>query len=305
MKRVVSISLGSSARDKKVTVALNDQPISLERIGTDGDTEKYRHLFTSLDGKVDAFGVGGVDLHLYLGERQYPLHAALKLVQGVQHTPMVDGSGLKYTLERRVFELAHPRLGTPPHFRNAFIPMGIDRQGMAQAVLDVADEVIFGDLMFGLDLPIPLRDIKRYCTILRIMLPLVSHFPLSMIFYGSKGTESKPKYEKYWREADLIASDFLFLKKYMPLDLEGKVIITNTTTAENVDMLRERGVRQIITTTPRYEGRSFGTNMMEAALTAYAGKGRKLTRDELNTLIDTLNFRPSIQDLQTTSLNCA
>jgi hypothetical protein len=53
----------------------------------------------------------------------------------------------------------------------------------------------------------------------------------------------------------------------------------------------------VITTTPRYEGRSFGTNMMEAALTAYAGQGRPLTDAELNGLIDELELRPSIQQL--------
>jgi hypothetical protein len=50
----------------------------------------------------------------------------------------------------------------------------------------------------------------------------------------------------------------------------------------------------VITTTPRYEGRSFGTNMMEAAVTAFAGKHRNLTDGELNTLIDELALRPTV-----------
>jgi hypothetical protein len=53
----------------------------------------------------------------------------------------------------------------------------------------------------------------------------------------------------------------------------------------------------VITTTPRYDGRSFGTNMMEAALTAYAGAGRVLTDAELNDLIDELDLRPSVARL--------
>jgi len=81
--------------------------------------------------------------------------------------------------------------------------------------------------------------------------------------------------------------------------LSGKTVITNTTTEENVEFLRERGVRLMITTTPRYDGRSFGTNMMEAALTAYAGVGRPLNDDELNALIDELDLRPSVQVLNT------
>ncbi len=120
---------------------------------------------------------------------------------------------------------------------------------------------------------------------------------MSMIYYGSKGDEVKPKYQRYWQQADVLAGDFLFMRKYMPEDLAGKTVVTNTTTAENVEFLRARGVRQVITTTPRYEGRSFGTNVMEATLTAYAGKGRPLDSAELNALIDDLDLRPSVQNL--------
>ena len=74
-------------------------------------------------------------------------------------------------------------------------------------------------------------------------------------------------------------------------------MVTNTTTEANIELLRERGVRLVITTTPCYEGRTFGTNMMEAALTAYAGQGRPLSDAELNTLIDELDIRPSVHRL--------
>jgi len=297
MKRAVSVSLGSSARDKQVVVTLGGQQISVERIGTDGDVEQARRLYAELDGKVDALGVGGVDLYLRLGEREYPLRAALKLVQDVRQTPVVDGRGLKHTLERRVFELAAPALGGIPHFHHAFVPVAVDRPGLAQAVSDVADEVIFGDLMVALGVPIDIRGMRNYQRVARMMLPIVSYFPMSMIFYGSGGAESKPKYQRYWRWADLLAGDFLFMRKYLIEDLAGKTVVTNTTTAENVEFLRTRGVRTVITTTPRYEGRSFGTNMMEAALTAYAGLGRPLTDAELNALIDELDLRPSVQRL--------
>ena len=58
-----------------------------------------------------------------------------------------------------------------------------------------------------------------------------------------------------------------------------------------------RGVTTALTTTPRYEGRSFGVNLMEAVLTAYSGKGRPLSVAELDQLIDDLDFKPSIQTL--------
>jgi len=175
--------------------------------------------------------------------------------------------------------------------------VAVDRIGLAEAVTDVSDEVIIGDLMIALGIPIAVRGLADYRRLARLLFPIVSYFPMSMLFYGSGGAEAEPKYQRYWQEADLIAGDFLFMRKYLPEDLAGKTIITNTTTDENIELLRARGVRTVITTTPRYEGRSFGTNTMEAALTAYAGQGRPLSDAELNALIDELDLRPSVQQL--------
>jgi hypothetical protein len=297
VKRAVSVSLGSSRRDKRVVVNLKGEQISVERIGTDGDAVKARSLFTELDGQVDAFGVGGVDIYLRLGGREYPLRAAHKLIENVRQSPVVDGRGLKHTLERRVFELAWPVMSERPHFGGAFVPVAADRIGLAEAVNEVADEVVIGDLMIALGIPIPIRGVGAYYVLARILFPVVSYFPLSMLFYGSGGAEAKPKYRRCWRKADVIAGDFLFLRKYLPQDLVGKTIITNTTTEEDVELLRERGVKRVVTTTPRYGGRSFGTNLTEAMLTAYAGQGRPLSDDELNWLIDDLDLRPTVLDL--------
>lgn len=293
MKRAVSISLGSSKRNKKATIKFKDEEILVERIGTDGDVAKARQMYLELDGKVDAFGVGGVDLYLRLDDREYPLRAALKMVSGVTMTPLCDGRGLKHTLERRVFDLARPELGDV-RFEQGFVPVAADRLGLAQAAADVSERIVFGDLMVALGVPLPIRGIPAFKRVARVMLPFVSYFPMSMIFYGSDGSEHEPKYVKYFEGSDLIAGDFLFMRKYMPARLDGKTVVTNTTTEENIELLKSRGVKTVVTTTPRYEGRSFGTNMMEAALTAYAGKGRRLSDEELNGLIEEVGLRPGV-----------
>jgi len=297
MKRAVSVSLGSSTRDKKVIVDFKGVKVSVERIGTNGDIEKAQRLFAELDGQVDALGVGGADIYLRLDDREYPLYAPLKLGKDVHQTPVVDGRGLKNTLERRVFELAAPMIGKTPHFHKAFVPMATDRIGLTAAVSEVTDKVIVGDLMVALGLPIPINGLEGFKRVARVLFPIVSYFPMSVIYYGSGGADQKPKYVKYWEECDLLAGDFLFMKKYIIEDLRGKTVITNTTTEENVEFMRKRGVHMMITTTPRFEGRSFGTNMTEAALTAYAGKGRTLTNDELNAIIDELELKPNVQVL--------
>jgi hypothetical protein len=64
MKHIVSVSLGSSSRDHKGSMNIFGEEYVLERRGTDGDIEKAISLLRELDGKVDAFGMGGIDLYL-------------------------------------------------------------------------------------------------------------------------------------------------------------------------------------------------------------------------------------------------
>jgi hypothetical protein len=83
----------------------------------------------------------------------------------------------------------------------------------------------------------------------------------------------------------------------MPDTMQGKVIVTNTTTNEDVELFRKCGVKYLITTTPVLDGRSFGTNMMEAALVAASGKRRPLTWPELDEILNRLGFEPQLQEL--------
>jgi len=67
-------------------------------------------------------------------------------------------------------------------------------------------------------------------------------------------------------------------------------------------LLKERGVARLITTTPEFEGRSFGTNVMEAVLVALAGGKRELTSLEYENLLDEIGFIPRILDFNQANL---
>jgi hypothetical protein len=298
VRQAVSISLGSTSRDKKVTLTLLGEEITIERIGTDGDVEKAIQLYNELDGKVDAFGVGGIDLGLNFAGRYYPLYDAQKLVAGVQHTPVVDGGGLKLTLERGIAQFIEREIGDEVQPKRALITAGVDRYGSAVSFDEAGYEIIFGDLGFALGIPIPIRSMRALRILARIIAPVAGRLPLEFLYpTGEKQEEIVPKFGKWYAWATVISGDCLYIKHHMPERLDGKVIATNTTTPADVETFRQRGVRYLVTSTPRLEGRSFGTNMMEAALVAIAGKGRPLTTDELQEMLEQLNLKPALQRL--------
>ncbi len=298
MKRAVSISLGSSIRDKRVEIALLGEPVLIERIGTDGDVARATALYAEMDGKVDAFGVGGIDLAMGTARRTYALRAAQRMVRGARHTPVVDGRGLKHTLERQCMRYVEPEIGAALQPKRALVNVGVDRFGMAESLVEAGYESVYGDLQFGLGIPIPLKSLRALERFVAVLGPLVSFAPLRWLYpMGEKQHESVPRFTRWYEWATIIAGDCGYTKRHMPPRLPGKSILTNTTTAADVDKFREAGARYLITTTPRFEGRSFGTNMMEAALVAVAGKGRVLTRAELAEMIAHLDMRPQIQQL--------
>jgi len=298
MKRAVSISIGSSTRDKAVEMKLLGQRLRVERIGTDGDMEAAAGLFRDLDGKVDAFGVGGTDLGLLVDRRMYKLHSVQKLVRYVKTTPYVDGGGLKSTLELQLGPFIERRLGKAIPTKRAFIASAVDRYGMARSFSESGYECIFGDLMFALRIPIPLRSLRSVRILAALLIPLVSRLPFEWLYpIGKEQEVRKPKWPEYFEWASVVAGDALYIKRRMPDSLPGRVIATNTTTPADVAFFRQAGVRYLVSSTPVLDGRTFGTNMMEAALVAVAGKGRPLTHDELRGLLAELKMEPQIQKL--------
>ena len=74
--------------------------LDIRSIGFDGSLDRAIDALRELDGNVDAIGLGGIDVYLYAGTKRYALRDGLRMLEAVQVTPVVDGSGLKNTLER-------------------------------------------------------------------------------------------------------------------------------------------------------------------------------------------------------------
>ncbi len=300
MKRAVSISIGSSKRNKAVEINLLGEKVSIERIGTDGDMEAAARKYQELDGKVDAFGVGGADLGLMVDNKWYPLYSVRPMIRFVKQTPVVDGVGLKNTLENKSAPFLEARISDYLQRlgRKVFVVSGADRWGMTSSFLDAGFECTFGDLMFGLSLPIPLHTRNQLKTLAALLMPLAGRLPFEWVYpTGEKQEVRVPKYQKYYHWATVVAGDCHYIKRHMPDDMQGRVIVTNTTTPEDVALFKQCGIKYLVTTTPVLDGRSFGTNMMEAALIAVSGKGRQLTREEYDELLTRLKFEPQLQVL--------
>jgi hypothetical protein len=275
----------------------NDFEIS--RVGTDGSIPKAIELIKELDGKVEAIGLGGLDLYFVARGKKYVIRDGLRMANAASVTPVVDGSGLKNSLEREVIRYLKEEKDWTFTGKKVLMTAAVDRFGMAEALVEAGSDVIFGDLIFGLKIPIAVRTFRSFKILAAVMLPVVTKLPFSVLYpTGSSQEKKENKNQKYFEEADIIAGDYLFIKKYMPDSIKGKRIITNTTTAEDVKELKERGVEYLVTTTPVFEGRSFGTNVLEATLVAILKKPvDSITPEEYLDCLNKLGFKPRVEKL--------
>lgn len=271
MKSVVSVSLGSSKRDHDSKITILGDEIHLSRRGVDGQFKDAVALLQEIDGTVDAIGLGGIDIYLKSRSSTFELRDGVRLRDSVTKTPVVDGSGLKNTLERETVR----HLATSGKFdlkdRKVLMVCAMDRFGMAEALEEAGANTVFGDMIFSLNLDKPILSLDELEERAEKLLPEICKLPISMLYpTGKKQEVIKPDEltAPYFAEAEIIAGDFHIIRCKMPDDLSGKGILTNTVTPSDLDELKKRNVAWLMTTTPELDGRSFGTNVLEAALLA-------------------------------------
>lgn len=296
------MSIGSSRRDHTVEVDLLGERFSIRREGTDGDMDRAVARLKELDGRVDAFGLGGIDLFLRAAGRDYYFRDARRFAEAVHATPLVDGSGLKGAVEADVVRFMAEDLGLELAGKRVLLTSAVDRWGMAEGFYAAGCEMTCADMLYALGIDIMLRDRRQLERFVHALMPVVRQLPFAWLYPSESDhtteVDADSKHAELYRAADIIAGDFKYVQKWMPEDMRGRWVVTNTTTAADVEFLRARGVELLITSTPRLEGRSFGTNVIEATLVALEGSGGALAPARYMELMRATGFMPDVQWLQ-------
>ena len=301
------MSLGTSKRDKVFETTILGQPFKLARVGTDGDRAAFKALVEELDRHVDAIGVGGADIYVATDQKRYAFRDVLSLIENVRTTPVVDGSGLKHTLERETIHRLQ-RDGTVDFAQErVLLVSAVDRFGMAQALDQVCPNVIYGDILFGLGLPFPIKSYKTVQTLAGILLPIVTMCPIQWFYpTGSKQEERQPKAKDVFDVSTFVCGDWHYIRRYMPDDMRGKTVLTQTVRSADIELLREAGVVRVITTTPEMGGETFATNVMEGVVVALLGKRPdELSEQDYLGVLEQLGWSPGVIELQESPVNSA
>lgn len=297
IRKVLSVSLGSSSRDHKTTADFLGERFELERRGTDGDWPQYLTMYEAYDGKVDAFGVGGAEFYLQVDRKRYYFRWCREIRKRIRLSKVGDGNGIKHLLAPRALAQLEKVTGISLKGKKAFKTSAVDRWGMGKALVDFGCDVTFGDVMLYLGLDLPLRSLRLVKLVASLICPIAVQLPFMWFYPLGEEQDKEPgtRFTRYYQEAEIIAGDFLQVWQYLPDDLTGKIIITNTTTARNMEALQKRNLKILVTTTPHLEGRSFGTNVIEAALRVLIPKpDEQITSDDFISLFDRIPLKTEV-----------
>ena len=304
MKKILSISIGSASRDHTTRHTFLGQECEISRQGTNGDVEKAAQLYRDMDGKVDAFGVGGAGFYLKVADHRYYFREPKKFREAIKISKVGDGSRVKGLLEKRAFMALEKYLNEKENKTlkgmRAMQTAVMERYTMGEAMLEAGLDVTFADFMFALGLPFPFKTLRQARILAAIFLPPISLMPFSWLYPlgDEQDKPPKPKWGDYYKRSDVIAGDFIQVRQHLPDDLTGKIIVTNTTTSKNVEELKKRNLHILVTVTPRLEGRSFGTNVMEATLLALMDKQEPDATDaDFLEMIERIPLEPNIEVL--------
>ncbi|PDV98397.1 serine carboxypeptidase [Candidatus Chloroploca asiatica] len=302
MKRIVSISLGSSARDYRVTTSILGQTIELERLGVDGNTARAAELIRAFDGRVDAIGLGGLTPVFRVGRARYPHHEAIQIAAEARRTPVVDGGVVKATLERWAIAQAVRKIPSLLRYRRVLMTSGIERYQLAAAISQYEPELRFADPLIhsGLPfLPVP-RSLEQLELYAATTLPVTALLPYRILHPVARGQEGHDRRATGLFEwAQVIAGDFAFIRRFAPADLTGKTIITDDPSPAEIEELRKRGVITLVTMTPPIstERPFLAADTIEAIMVALQETDGQPGEADALDFIAAAGWTPTVQDL--------
>ena len=297
-KRVASYSLGSSQRDKTVDVQLNGHSFHISRQGFNGNLSALAQAIAACPPEIDVLTLGGIDFELEFLHRSFPFRDAKRLRAAAHHQPLVDGANFKRWVEPMFFRQIFQQ-GTILPRGKVFFPLGANRLFLAAEMARCGfSEIVFGDLIYNVGFPPYLiKGIPQYTMIGTIAGRLVANLPFAWIYPAGEGAEPatpRLKQARHFYDAEIIAGDYHSIHRFLPHNLGGKTIVTNTVTAEDVTSMRQKGVSTLVTFASGLDGRIFGANVWDGIVTAYL-REHALPGDQENYLhaVQALGLAPS------------
>jgi len=295
MKKVVTVSLGSSKQDFSFKTRFLGHDFEVKRLGADNDTSKAWELMRRHQATADAIGLGEMGDHLHVGQNTVINKESRRLLNVVTRVPATTGAKLRRLLQVRAVRYVQNELGH--YFNNSRVLFlsGMRNYDMAVAMSDYTPNLSFADALAQTGAPTllsSLTQLEMYAKGSEWALTGKSREILENALPGFKNQRIAAAIAK----AHVIVGTFAELKQVGHVsNLEGKTIITSAVDDERMEFFKKCKVNLVIDTSPQLFERVVGINAIEAMILAAVGKPHEeLSDDDFEEILDELKIKPRL-----------
>ena len=295
MKKVVTVSLGSSKQDFKFQTHFLGHDFEIQRLGADDDMGKAWELMRRQQASADAIGLGEVGDHYHVGQDTRINKETHRLLSVVTRVPATTGAKLRRLLQVRAVRHVQNHLGH--YFNNNLVLFlsGIRNYDMALAMSDYTPNLRFADALAQTGTPKMLTSLTQLELYAKGSDWALSGRPGEMLEAALSGFKNNRLAAEVGK-AHVIVGTFHELKEVgNAKNLGGKTVITSAVDDSRLAFFKQCKVNLVIDVSPQLFDRVVGTNVIEAMILAALGKPPEaLSDDDFAEIIDELDIQPRL-----------
>lgn len=295
MKKVVSVTLGSSKQDHEFQTEFLGQQFTVRRMGADQDTGKAWELMRRQQATADAIGLGEISDHYQVGVRTVVNKETQRLTNVVTRVPVTTGATLRRLLQVRAVRHVQKELGH--YFNNNLVLFlsGMRNYDMAVAMSDYTKNLSFADALFQTGAPTMLGSLEQLELYAKGSKYMLSGKPGQMLEASLSGIKNRMVAEVV-AKSHVIVGTFAEIKAVgNATNLDGKTLITSAVDDERLAFFAKCKVNLVIDVSPKLFQEVVGINTLEAMILAALEKPQEeVSDDDFEEILDELHIKPRL-----------
>ncbi len=295
MKKIITVTLGSSKQDFEFKTQFLGQPFHVKRMGADMDTGKAWELMRRQQNNADAIGLGEISDHYQVGLRTIVNNETQRLMNVVTRVPVTTGAHLRRLLQVRAVRYVQKELGQ--YFNNNLVLFlsGMRNYDMAVALSDYTKNLSFADATFLTGAPTMLGSLEQLELFAK-----GSEFILSG--RGGEMLEQALTDFKIKRVASAVGKSHVVVGTFAEIksvaragNLDGKTLITSAVDDERMEFFKKHKVNLVVDVSPKLFSHVVGINTIEAMILATIAKPQEtVSDDDLDEILTELDITPRL-----------
>jgi predicted amino acid dehydrogenase len=295
MKKVVTVTLGSSKQDFSFETEFLGQAMTVQRVGADMDTGKAWELMRRQQASADVVALSEISDHYQVGLRTLINKETERLTKVVTRVPVTTGATMRRLLQVRAIRHVQKELGN--YFNNNLVLFlsGMRNYDMAVAMADYTPNLSFADAVFGTGSPVLLNSLEKLELYAKGSDFILSGRPGQLLESALTGFKNK-RISNAVADAHVVVGTFAEIKAVgNRTNLQGKTLITSAVDDERLAFFKDCKVNLVVDVTPKLFDRVVGVSTLEAMVLAKLGKeASEVSDDDFTEILDELNLKPRL-----------